>query len=113
MLSAARTSTSKSGAAGRRRSRPHSRRKGFLQPPLAGPTPPERDQPTRPGKGGDLLKAALATQEGKRLVELAKVEAAKIPVGGKLAIGVLAASAAIGISTDLAARKTVLDTIDG
>jgi outer membrane protein OmpA-like peptidoglycan-associated protein len=84
-----------------------------VQPPLTGPTPPERDQPTRPGKGGDLLKAALATQKGKRLVELAKAEAAKIPVGGKLAIGVLAASAAIGISTDPAARKTVLDTIDG
>ena len=92
----------------------------LLQPPTSAPGPQqprqdplERDKPPRPGSGGDVLKALLATPEGKRLVELAKQEAAKIPPGGKVAIGVLAAGAAAGISTDPAARKTVLDAVDG
>jgi hypothetical protein len=91
----------------------------LLQPPAApstqlpAPGAPERDKPTRAATGGDALKALLATPEGKRLAELAKKKFAEIPPGGKAAIGVIAAGAAAGISTDPNARKTVLEAIDG
>jgi outer membrane protein OmpA-like peptidoglycan-associated protein len=91
----------------------------LLQPPAAPsaqlpvPGAPERDKPTRAATGGDLLKALLATPEGKRLAELGKKKFAEIPPGGRAAIGVIAAGAAAGISTDPAASKAVLDAIDG
>jgi hypothetical protein len=90
-------------------------------PPSPVPSPLERDKPARPGKAGDVLEALSKTEPVKSAIQRAKEEAGakwkRLPTGEKavvvsagVSMGVLAG---IGISSDPAARKTVLDALDG
>jgi outer membrane protein OmpA-like peptidoglycan-associated protein len=89
--------------------------------PTTAPDPAERDKPTRAGTAGDALKALAATEPVKsaikRAQETGESEWKRLPTGEKAVVvstGVsMAALAAVGISSDPAARKTALGALDG
>jgi outer membrane protein OmpA-like peptidoglycan-associated protein len=106
----------------------------FLQPqaplpkPSAGPSPPlpaqgapERDQPTRPGKAGDVLKAVSKTEPIKTAIAKAEQELEgkwdRLATGEKVfvvsTVVSIGAIAGAGVGSDPTARKTVLDMVDG
>jgi outer membrane protein OmpA-like peptidoglycan-associated protein len=90
-------------------------------PATPAPSPLERDKPTRAGTGGDVLKALAATEPLKSAIKRAQEEAEgkwrRLPTGEKAVVvstGVsMAALAAVGVSSDPAARRTVLGALDG
>jgi outer membrane protein OmpA-like peptidoglycan-associated protein len=103
-------------------------RQGGLVPPWARPTPPAPTPqpaagptPARAGTGGDVLKALLATPEGKRALEAAKAEGQRIlersTTGEKVAGGAtlltLGAGTLAGVWSDPSARSTALKALDG
>jgi outer membrane protein OmpA-like peptidoglycan-associated protein len=90
-------------------------------PPGPAPDPLGRDKPARAATPGDALKALAATDAVKRAIKQAQEEAEsnwrRLPTGEKAVVvstGVsMAALAAVGISSDPAARRSVLGALDG